>query len=99
VLLVRPPLNDVIDLHSTHLSAARCQIPTAILTALILSAVLSLASFGNSKAGRRCPILNFVYGASLATALCMTIDLDHPTRGLIQQNIQPMIDTLASMKV
>lgn len=100
MLLVLPPLNEAIDLHSTHLSAARRHIPPAILTALILSAALALAlaSFGNGQAGRRYPILNFVYGVSLATALWMTIDLDHPTRGLIQQNIQPMIDTLASMK-
>lgn len=100
MMLVLPSLNDVIDLHTTHLSAARRQIPTAILAALILSAAVSLAlaSFGNGQAGRRYPILNFVYGFSLATALWMTIDLDHPTRGLIQQNIQPMIDALASMK-
>ena len=38
------------------------------------------------------------YGFVLATALWMTIDLDHARQGLIQASNQPLIDTLASMK-
>ena len=98
--LILPPLNEVIDLHTTHLAAARRHIPTAIMTALLISAALALAlaSFGNGQTGHRYPVLNFVYGFALATALWMTIDLDHPRRGLIQETIQPFVDTLASMK-
>ena len=98
--LVLPPLNEVIDLHTTHVAAARRHIPTAIMTALLISAALALAlaSFGNGQAGHRYPVLNFVYGFALATALWMTIDLDHPRRGLIQETIQPLVDTIASMK-
>ncbi|WP_421999206.1 hypothetical protein [Reyranella sp.] len=98
--LVLPPLNEVIDLHTTHLASARRHIPTAIMVALLISAALSLAlaSFANGQAGRRFPVLNFVYGFALATALWMTIDLDHPRRGLIQETIQPLIETLQSMK-
>lgn len=100
MLVVLPSLNDVIDLHTTHLSAARRHIPTPIMVTLLFSTALALvlASFGNGQIGRRFPILNFVYGFALAAALWMTIDLDHPRRGTIQISVQPLVDTLTSMK-
>ncbi len=100
MLVVLPPLNDVIDLHTTHLSAARRHIPGPIVVALLASAVLALAlsTFGNGQIGRRFPALNFVYGFVLAAALWMTIDLDHPRWGTIQASARPLADTLASLK-
>lgn len=98
--VVLPALNEVIDLHTTHLASARRHIPMPITIALLASAALSLclAAFGNGQIGRRFPVLNFVYGFALAIALWMTFDLDHPRRGTIQVSVQPMVDTLASMK-
>lgn len=98
--VVLSPLNDVIDLHTTHLSAARRHIPVVITIALITSAAmaLALAAFGNGQIGRRFPVLNFVYGFILASALWMTLDLDHPDSGLIRINSQPLIDAVESMK-
>jgi len=100
MLVVLPSLNEVIDLHTAHLSAARRHIPTAIMVTLLISTALALAlaSFGNGQAGRRFPVLNFVYGFALAAALWMTLDLDHPRRGTIQISVQPLVETLASMK-
>lgn len=100
MLVVLPSLNDVIDLHTTHLSAARRHIPTAIMVTLLLSTAiaLALASFGNGQVGHRLPLLNFVYGFALAAALWMTLDLDHPRQGTIQISVQPLVDTLTSMK-
>lgn len=100
MLVVLPSLNDVIDLHTTHLSAAHRGIPTAIMVTLLVSTALALAlaSFANGQVGRRFPILNFVYGFALAAALWMTIDLDRPRRGTIQISVQPLADTLAAMK-
>ena len=98
--VVLPPLNDVIDLHTTHLSAARRHIPLAIMVALMVSAALALAlaAFGNGQIDRRFPVLNFVYGFVLASALWMTIDLDHPRWGTIEASNQPLVNQLASMK-
>lgn len=99
-LLVLPALNEVIDLHTTHLSAALRHVPLPILTLLIASSALALGltGFGNGMAGRRFPVLNFVYGAILASALWMTIDLDHSRQGMIQASIRPIAEALASMK-
>lgn len=100
MLVVLPSLNEAIDLHTTHLSAARRHIPTAIMVTLLISTALALAlaSFGNGQIGRRFAVLNFVYGFALAAAIWMTLDLDHPRRGTIQISIQPLVETLASMK-
>lgn len=99
-LLVLPALNEVIDLHTSHLSASRRHVPVPILILLVASSAfaLGLAGFGNGLVGRRFPVLNFVYGAILGSALWMTIDLDHTRQGTIQASTSPLVEALASMK-
>src|SRR5262245_42331364 len=74
--LVLPPLNDVIDLHTTHLALIYRHLPSAILIVLLSTAALSLVlvGFGNGQAGRRSPVLDATYAAVLSVALWMTID-------------------------
>ena len=98
--LVLPPLNEVIDLHTTHVALVRRHLPLPILIVLLSTAALSLAlvGFGNGQSGRRSPLLDATYAAVLSVALWMTIDLDRPRHGLIQVSNQPMIDALAAMK-
>jgi hypothetical protein len=98
--VVLPSVNDVIDLHTTHLSLVLRHLPTPILLVLLLTAALALVlvGFGNGRVGRRFPILDGIYASVLAIALWMTIDLDHPRQGAIQLSIRPIVDTLAGMK-
>jgi hypothetical protein len=98
--LVLPPLNDVIDLHTTHLAQATRHLPQPILVVLLSTAALSLVlvGVGNGRSGRRFPVLDAIYAAVLAVALWMTIDLDRPRQGLIQVSSQPLVDSLAAMK-
>jgi len=100
-LLVLPSINEVIDLHTVHLSAARRHLPTAIFVALLVTAGLSLGltAFGHGQVGRRFTMLDSMYGVVLAAALWMTIDLDYPRYGFIRTNIAPLVETLAGMKV
>lgn len=99
-LLVLPSVNEVIDLHTTHLSAARRHLPVAILVGLLVTAALSvgLASFGHGQVGRRFMLLDLTYGVVLAAALWMTIDLDYPRYGFIRANNAPLVEALAGMK-
>jgi hypothetical protein len=99
-LLVLPSVNEVIDLHTVHLSAARRHLPTAIFVALLVTAGLSLglAAFGHGQVARRFMLLDLMYGVVLAAALWMTIDLDYPRYGFIRANHAPLIETLAGMK-
>lgn len=98
--LVLPPLNDVIDLHTTHLAQANRHLPRPILIVLLATVALSLllVGVGNGRSGRRFPLLDAIYAAVLAVALWMTIDLDRPRQGLIQVSSQPLVDALAAMK-
>ena len=98
--VVLPPINEVIDLHSVHLAMARRHLPIPIMTLLLGTAAISLRiiGFGNGRVGRRFSALDSVYGAVLAVALWMTIDLDYPGMGLIRVGNLPLAETFAAMK-
>jgi hypothetical protein len=97
--VVLPPVNDVIDLHSVHLAMARRHLPVPIMALLLGTAALgvSMIGFGNGRVGRRFSALDSVYGAVLAVALWMVIDLDYPGIGLIRVSNLPLAETLAAM--
>jgi hypothetical protein len=98
--VVLPPINEVIDLHSVHLAMARRHLPIPIMALLLGTAAIGfgMVGFGNGRAGRRFSALDSVYGAVLAVALWMTIDLDYPGIGLIRVSNLPVVETLAAMK-
>ena len=100
MMQVLPPLNEVFDLHTTHLALVHRQLPLPIMVVLLGTAAISLllVGFGNGGSGRRFPLLDAVYAGVLGVALWMTIDLDHPHQGLIRVTSQPLVDTLATMK-
>lgn len=98
--VVLPPINDVIDLHATHLAMARRHLPVPILAALLGTTAIGigLIGLGNGRVNRRFPFLDSVYGVVLAVALWMTIDLDHPGIGIIRLNNSPVVEALAAMQ-
>ena len=98
--VVLPPINEVIDLHSMHLVVARRHLPIPILAVLLGTAAISLGiiGFGNGRVGRRFSSIDAVYGAVLAAALWMTIDMDYPGGGMIRVSNLPVVEALAAMK-
>jgi hypothetical protein len=100
MMVVLPPINEVIDLHSTHLAVARRHLPLPIMAVLLGTAAIGvgLVGFGNGRIGRRFSLLDSVYGVVLAVALWITIDLDYPGMGLIRVSNRPVVETLAAMK-
>ena len=56
-----------------------------------------MIGFGNGRVGRRFSVLDYVYGAVLAVALWMTIDLAYPSIGIIRVSNVPIVETLAGM--
>jgi hypothetical protein len=95
-----PPVNEIIDLHSTHLSMARRHLPVPLMAALLGTAAVGvgLMGFGNGRVGRRFSLLDSVYGVVLAVALWMTIDLDYPGIGTIGLSNRSFVEILAAMK-
>jgi hypothetical protein len=98
--VVLPPINEVIDLHSTHLAMAKRHLPVPLMALLLGAAAISVGmmGFGNGRVGRRFLLLDAVYGAVLAVALWMTIDLDYPRMGFIGVTNVTVVETLAAMK-
>ncbi len=98
--VVLPPINEVIDLHSTHLAMARRHLPLPIMAVLLGTAAIGfgLVGFGNGRVGRQFILLDSVYGGVLAVALWMIIDLDYPGIGIIRVINRPLVETLAAMK-
>ncbi|SFQ21788.1 hypothetical protein SAMN05216330_11965 [Bradyrhizobium sp. Ghvi] len=94
-----PPINKVIDLHSEHLAMARRHLPIPIMVTLLGAAAIGVGmiGFGNGRIGRRFSVLDSVYGAVLAAALWMTIDLDYPGLGLIRVSNRMVVETLGVM--
>lgn len=99
-LVMLPPVNEVIDLHSVHLAMARRHLPLPIMAVLLGTAAvgIGLIGFGNGRLGRRFTLLDSVYGVVLAVALWMTIDLDYPGLGIIRLSNLPVVEALAAMK-
>ena len=97
--VVLPPINEVIDLHSTHLYLAKRHLPLPLMAALLGTAAIGvgLLGFGNGRAGRRFTLLDSVYGVALAVALWMTIDLDYPGLGIVRVSNRTVVETLATM--
>jgi len=97
--VVLPSINEVIDLHSTHLALASRHLPLPIVVVLLATAAISvgLMGFGNGRVGRRFSLLDSVYGVVLAVALWMTIDLDYPSIGIIRVSNRSVAETLAAM--
>ena len=65
--VVLPPINEIIDLHSTHLAMARRHLPIPILAMLLGTAAIGVGmiGFGNGRLGRRFSLLDAVYGVAL----------------------------------
>jgi hypothetical protein len=95
-----PPLNDVIDIHSEHLSAARRHIPQAILVVIVIAAAIGMGMIGydNGLMGKRYFLLSGTFAVVSGASLWMTIDLDRPRHGLVRASEAPYTELLDSMK-
>jgi len=91
-LAVLPPVNEVIDLHTTRLAAARKHVPLLVLGLLVAcsSLALSVIGYGCGVAGRRRAPMTLPLTFLIGTALWVTIDLDYPRRGLIRLSDAPL---------
>jgi hypothetical protein len=87
-----PPLNDVIDLHSTRVFAGLKTIPPLVLGLLIACAAVSVGvmSYGTGLGGHRRPVLTFSLAAIIGASLWITVDLDRPRAGLMQLSDEPL---------
>lgn len=95
-----PAANDVIDLSSTRVWAARNHVPASVILLLgvcmVMAGGLTGQSFG--QVSRRGRALWTVQNVLIALVLYVILDFDRPRRGLIQVDHQPLFELRASMK-
>jgi len=97
--VVLPPINEIIDLHSTHLAMARRHLPIPIMAVLLGTAAIGVGmmGFGNGRVGRRFSVLDSVYGTALVLALFMTIVMDYPGIGFLRVSNLTVVEVVAAM--
>lgn len=93
-MAVLPPVNEVIDLHTTHLASIKRHLPLLALGVLVVSAMVSLGMMGYSAglSKKRNHGVTLALAFLVAVTLWITIDLDYPRRGLITIDDAPMVE-------
>jgi hypothetical protein len=94
MLSVLPPVNELIDLHSTRVAAANKQLPGLILVLLVACTLLAIGviGYGCGVSGRRRAALAVPLTIIVWASLWVTIDLDRPRAGLMQLSDAPLKD-------
>jgi hypothetical protein len=92
-------LNSVQSAQASRLAAIRDRLPSGTMLLLAVAACLTSALVGREQATDKRPSLAgtaaFIIIVSLT--VCVTIDLNHPTRGVIRTSQEPMERLLVSM--
>jgi hypothetical protein len=94
IVAVLPPVNEVLDLNATRLSAGRRHLPTLVLLLLVLCSALAMAviGYGSGRSAHRNLPITVSLAALISAALWITIDLDHPRAGLIRLEDTPLVE-------
>jgi hypothetical protein len=94
-------LNDVIDLHTTRLAAARNHVPDSVIVMLFLLAMISmgLVAFDSVVQNKRGSGALVVTAILTAGVLAVVIDMDQPWLGFLVIDQAPLTDLLRSVGV
>jgi len=94
MLGVLPPVNEIIDLHSTRVAAVIKRLPLLVMGLLIGCSGLAMGviGYGSGLGGRRRALLTVPLATLVVTSLWVTIDLDRPRAGLLQLSDAPLKD-------
>lgn len=98
---VLPPANEMFDLSTTRLMAARQHPPTAVFIMLGLLVLMSslLAGYGMAKAEQQSTMHLFGFAVIVAISVYMILDIEYPRLGIvtIESFDQAMIELRQSM--
>lgn len=100
IIAVLPPVNDVIDFHSTRVAAGRKHLPRLVVGLLIICSAMSMMDigYGCGLSGRRTALMTATLALLIAASLWATLDLDKPRAGLIQLDDSPLTELATSLR-
>jgi hypothetical protein len=86
IRIVLPAINDMIDVTTDRLVAARTRIPGLVLGLLLIMALVSALTAGYAKAKRkrRSLLHDVLYAIAVASTVYVVLDIDNPRFGLIR---------------
>jgi hypothetical protein len=86
VRIVLPAINDMIDVTTDRIVAARTSIPGLVLGLLLIMALVSALTAGYAKAKRkrRSLLHDVLYAIAVAATVYVVLDIDNPRFGLIR---------------
>jgi hypothetical protein len=99
--LLLQSLNDMIDLNTLRIGAARNHVPGIVLVALVVVAMLAMGwvGAGVSASGRRGTATLLILAAMITFVITVIVDLDQPRIGLIRVSQAAMIDLQHTLRL
>jgi hypothetical protein len=88
-------LNEMNNIHERRITALRYKVPIAVMWMLIGVAMVAMGFTGYNAGvtGARRRTATTIMAVTVALLIMLVIDLDRPSRGLIQVPVQPLIET------
>ncbi len=92
-------LNEMNNIHERRLTAMRNNVPLVVLVLLVLTAMVAMGFTGYNAgtSGARRQMASVLMAVTVATLICMIIDLNRPYSGFIQVSPQALIDAADSL--
>ncbi len=93
-------MNEVLDLHTTRISAVRDRLPPVVLwmELFIAAASLAVAGFNAGLSGRMSRWRMTTFTLVLTAVILVIIDFDMPERGFIRVNQEPLVTVIRDME-
>jgi hypothetical protein len=87
-------LNEMNNVHERRLTALRFHIPAAVVFTLASVALVAMgfAGYNAGVTGTRRYYPSLIMAVTVGVLIVLVMDLDRPSRGLIQVPVQPLID-------
>ena len=93
-------LNEMNNIHERRLTSLRNHVPAAVMVTLIGVAMVATGFTGYNAGvtGAHQRIANSIMSVMVAVLIMLVVDLDRPSRGLIQVPIQALVDAAQGIR-
>ncbi len=93
-------LNEMNNIHERRLTSLRYHVPAEVMFMLVGVAMVALGFTGHNAgaAGANRRAANLIMSVTVAVFIMLVVDLDRPSRGLIEVPVQPLLDAAQAIR-